>query len=71
MVEESSLPFKLHQIDIHKGVQNNDAFEKLNPIGRFLHWLILRDLGESRRQRFSFHQQCPKFGPPELYSAGR
>jgi glutathione S-transferase len=31
MVEESGVPFKLHQIDIHKGVQNTDAYEKLNP----------------------------------------
>ena len=31
MVEESGLPFKLHQIDIRNGVQNTDAYEKLNP----------------------------------------
>jgi GSH-dependent disulfide-bond oxidoreductase len=31
MAEESGLPFKLHQIDIHKGDQKTAAYEKLNP----------------------------------------
>lgn len=31
MVEESGLPFKLHQIDIRNGAQNSDAYVKLNP----------------------------------------
>jgi GSH-dependent disulfide-bond oxidoreductase len=31
MAEESGLPFKLHQIDIHNGAQNTAAYEKLNP----------------------------------------
>lgn len=31
MVQESGLPFKLHQIDIRNGAQNTDAYAKLNP----------------------------------------
>jgi len=31
MVEESGLPFKLHQIDIRNGAQNTEAYGKLNP----------------------------------------
>jgi len=31
MVEESGLPFTLHQIDIRNGAQNTAAYEKLNP----------------------------------------
>jgi GST-like protein len=31
MAEEAGLPFKLHQIDIHKGEQKTPAYEKINP----------------------------------------
>ena len=34
MAEESGLPFKLHQIDIHKGDHKTDAYERLNPYRR-------------------------------------
>jgi GSH-dependent disulfide-bond oxidoreductase len=32
MAEESGLPFKLHQIDIHEGDQKTAAYEKINPL---------------------------------------
>ena len=31
MVEETGLPYTLHQIDIHKGDQKTPAYEKINP----------------------------------------
>jgi len=31
MAEETGLPFRLHQVDIHKGDQKTAAYEKLNP----------------------------------------
>jgi GSH-dependent disulfide-bond oxidoreductase len=31
MAEEVGLPFNLHQIDIHKGDQKTEAYEKINP----------------------------------------
>jgi GSH-dependent disulfide-bond oxidoreductase len=34
MVEESGLPFTLHQIDIRKGDQKTAAYEKINPYRR-------------------------------------
>ena len=45
IVEETGLPFRLHQIDIRNGAQNTDAYEKLNPYRK-----ISRN-GRSRRAR--------------------
>ena len=45
MVEETGLPFTLHQIDIRNGAQNTDAYEKLNPYRK------IPAYGRSRRAR--------------------
>ena len=49
MVEETGLPFTLHQIDIRNGAQNTDAYEKLNPYRKIPAMVDPDGPGESRR----------------------
>ena len=52
MVEESGLPFTLHQIDIRNGAQNTEAYAKLNPYRKISH------IGRSRG---AWRTACDRF----------